>query len=181
MFFRQKWSMNHTKQWPGRCGITPFFRPLRTEGRGLLVGGQVSGAVAACGLMTVGPGAVRVAGGGGNSTRGPHCPRPRAAVRSACARTPGIALCRAHTPRALRSPGPVATPCAGAAGDASAVRTRWRGVGCGAAAGGGGGAHRNTARQAMDGLWTEVCGQQKQSNDPGNNQHILNTPIIGRR
>ena len=27
-------------------------------------------------------------------------------------------------------------------------------------------AHRNTARQAMDGLWTEVCGQQKQSNDP---------------
>ena len=42
-------------------------------------------------------------------------------------------------------------------------------------------AHRNTGRQAMDGLWTEVCGQQKQSNDPGNNQHILNTPIIGRR
>ena len=41
-------------------------------------------------------------------------------------------------------------------------------------------AHRNTARQAMDGLWTEVCGQQKQSNDPGNNQHILNTPTIGR-
>ena len=32
-------------------------------------------------------------------------------------------------------------------------------------------AHRKTARQAMDGLWTEVCGQQKQSNDPGNNQH----------
>ena len=25
----------------------------------------------------------------------------------------------------------------------------------------------------------EVCGQQKQSNDPSNNQHILNTPIIG--
>ena len=50
--------------------------------------------------------------------------------------------------------------------------------------GGGGGlreAHRNTARQAMDGLWTEVCGQQKQSNDTSNNQHILNTPIIGRR
>ena len=46
-----------------------------------------------------------------------------------------------------------------------------------ARAGGGGGA----ARQDMDGLWTEVCGQQKQSNDPGNNQHILNTPIIGRR
>ena len=32
-----------------------------------------------------------------------------------------------------------------------------------------------------DGLWTEVCGQQKQSNDPSNNQHILTTPIIGRR
>ena len=42
-------------------------------------------------------------------------------------------------------------------------------------------AHRNTARQAMDGLRTEVRGQQKQSNDPANNQHILNTPIIGRR
>ena len=41
--------------------------------------------------------------------------------------------------------------------------------------------HRNTARQATDGLWTEVRGQRKQSNDPGNNQHILNTPIIGRR
>ena len=41
--------------------------------------------------------------------------------------------------------------------------------------------HRNTARQAMDGLWTEVRGQQKQSNDPGNNQHILNTPTIGHR
>ena len=37
--------------------------------------------------------------------------------------------------------------------------------------GGAPGPHRNTARQAMDGLWTEVCGQQKQSNDPGNNQH----------
>ena len=52
--------------------------------------------------------------------------------------------------------------------------------------GGGGGAsgphaHRNTARQATDGLWTEARGHQKQSNDPGNNQHILNTPIIGRR
>ena len=33
------------------------------------------------------------------------------------------------------------------------------------------GPHRNTARQAMDGLWTEACGQQKQSNGPGNNQH----------
>ena len=33
------------------------------------------------------------------------------------------------------------------------------------------GPHRNTARQVVDGLWTEVCGQQKQSNDPHNNQH----------
>ena len=32
-------------------------------------------------------------------------------------------------------------------------------------------AHRNTARQATDGLWTEARGRQKQSNDPGNNQH----------
>ena len=32
-------------------------------------------------------------------------------------------------------------------------------------------AHGNTARQAMDGLWTEAHGQQKQSNNPGNNQH----------
>ena len=52
--------------------------------------------------------------------------------------------------------------------------------------GGGGGkrgprAHGNTARQAMDGLWTEARGQQTQSNDPRNNQHILNRPIIGRR
>ena len=42
-------------------------------------------------------------------------------------------------------------------------------------------AHRNTARQATDGLWTEARGQQNQSNDPGNNQHILNTPTVGRR
>ena len=33
----------------------------------------------------------------------------------------------------------------------------------------------------MDGLWTEARGQQKQSNNSGNNQHILNTPTIGRR
>ena len=32
-------------------------------------------------------------------------------------------------------------------------------------------AHRNAARQAMDGLRTEVWGQQEQSNDPHNNQH----------
>ena len=37
------------------------------------------------------------------------------------------------------------------------------------------------ATSGRGGGWTEVCGQQKQSNDPGNNQHILNTPIIGRR
>ena len=42
-------------------------------------------------------------------------------------------------------------------------------------------AHRTTARQDMDGLWTEARGQQKQSNDPSNNQRIPNTPIIGRR
>ena len=33
-------------------------------------------------------------------------------------------------------------------------------------------AHGNAARQVVDGLRTEVWGQQKQSNDPGNNQHI---------
>ena len=33
----------------------------------------------------------------------------------------------------------------------------------------------------MDGLWTEVCGQQKQSNDPHNNQYNPNTPTTGRR
>ena len=33
-------------------------------------------------------------------------------------------------------------------------------------------ARGNTARQAIDGLWTEACGRQKQSNDPGNNQQI---------
>ena len=38
--------------------------------------------------------------------------------------------------------------------------------------------HRNTTRQAMDGLWIEAHGQQKQLNDPNNN---LNTPTIGRR
>ena len=43
------------------------------------------------------------------------------------------------------------------------------------------GPHRNTARQAMDGLWTEVCGQQKQSNDPGSNQHSPSTPTTGLR
>ena len=41
--------------------------------------------------------------------------------------------------------------------------------------------HGNTARQAMDGLRMELCGQQKQSNDPRNNQHNLNTPATGRR
>ena len=32
-------------------------------------------------------------------------------------------------------------------------------------------AHGNAARQVVDGLGTEVYGQLKQSNDPGNNQH----------
>ena len=42
------------------------------------------------------------------------------------------------------------------------------------------GPHRNTARQAMDGLWTEVCGPQKQSNDPGNNQPgVIDFGIVG--
>ena len=40
-------------------------------------------------------------------------------------------------------------------------------------------AHGNTARQAMDGLWIEVCGQQKQSNDPGNNQHTAIRQLLG--
>ena len=42
-------------------------------------------------------------------------------------------------------------------------------------------AHGNTARQVMDGLWTEARGQQKQSNEPGNNQHNLNTLTTGHR
>ena len=41
-------------------------------------------------------------------------------------------------------------------------------------------AHGNTVRQVMDGLWTEGCGQQKQSNDAGNNQHNSNTPTTRR-
>ena len=40
--------------------------------------------------------------------------------------------------------------------------------------------HGNIARQVMDGLWTEARGQQKQSNDPGTNQHNLNRPATGR-
>ena len=32
-------------------------------------------------------------------------------------------------------------------------------------------AHGNTDKQVVDGLRTEVCGQQEQSNDPHNNQH----------
>ena len=32
-------------------------------------------------------------------------------------------------------------------------------------------AHRNTERQVVDGLRTEVCGRQKQSNNQHNNQH----------
>ena len=33
----------------------------------------------------------------------------------------------------------------------------------------------------MDGLRTEVCGQQKQSNDPRNIQHSPSTPTTGLR
>ena len=39
--------------------------------------------------------------------------------------------------------------------------------------------HGNTARQVVDGLRTEVCGQQKQSNNPRNNQHNPSTPKTG--
>ena len=42
-------------------------------------------------------------------------------------------------------------------------------------------AHGNTERQVVDGLRTEVGGQQKQSNDPHNNRHNLNMPTTGRR
>ena len=42
-------------------------------------------------------------------------------------------------------------------------------------------AHGNAARQVVDGLRTEVWGQQKQSSDPRNNQHNPNTPTTGRR
>ena len=31
----------------------------------------------------------------------------------------------------------------------------------------------------MDGLWTEVCGQQKQSNDPGNNRTSSIRQLLG--
>ena len=41
-------------------------------------------------------------------------------------------------------------------------------------------AHGNAARQVVDGLRTEVCGQQKQSNDPRNNQHNPKTRTTGR-
>ena len=42
-------------------------------------------------------------------------------------------------------------------------------------------AHRNTERQIVDILRTEVCGQQKQSNNPYNNQHNVNMPTTRRR
>ena len=42
-------------------------------------------------------------------------------------------------------------------------------------------AHGNTARQVVDGLRTEVCGQRKQSNEPHNNQQNSNTPTTGHR
>ena len=58
-----------------------------------------------------------------------------------------------------------------------AFRAMQREVGVSTVEGGGGGrapgphAHGNAARQVVDGLTTEVCGRQKQSNDPHNNQH----------
>ena len=112
------------------------------------------------------------------------------------ARTRPSARCPAEGPRT----GPAATaPAAAARARASPAGPGiWAGGGIWWTVGGGGGgmvdrrdsawrsrapgthAHGNTARQAMDGLRTEARGRQKQSNDPGNNQHILNTPIIGR-
>ena len=91
----------------------------------------------------------------------PVCPRPR------CPSALHHPLDTAGSPRAFCS----IAACA------------LSGSGSGHVGGGGGapGPHRNTARQATDGLWTEARGQQKQSNDPGSNQHILNTPTIGRR
>ena len=50
-----------------------------------------------------------------------------------------------------------------------------------ARAGGGAHAQGNTERQVVDGLRTEVCGQQQQSNDPSNIQHSPNTPTAGLR
>ena len=106
--------------------------------------------------------------------------------------SPWGAVVAAGAPQALAQRGP-GTAGPARSWDTSGVRGR-RGVrkwamrgrtgplgGGGRGQGGAPGPHRNTARQAMDGLWTEVCGQQKQSNDPGNNQHILNTPTTGLR
>ena len=42
-------------------------------------------------------------------------------------------------------------------------------------------AHGNTERQVVEGLRTEVCGQQTHSGDPHNNQHNPRTPTTGRR
>ena len=52
------------------------------------------------------------------------------------------------------------------------------GAACPVEGGGGAQAHGNTERQVVDGLRTEVCGQQ-QSNNPHNNQHSPNTPTTG--
>ena len=41
--------------------------------------------------------------------------------------------------------------------------------------------HGNAERQVVDDLRMEVCGQQKQSNDPHSNQHNPNMPTTGRR
>ena len=42
-------------------------------------------------------------------------------------------------------------------------------------------AHGNTARQVVNGLRTEVCGQREQSNNPRNNQHNPNALTTGHR
>ena len=41
--------------------------------------------------------------------------------------------------------------------------------------------HTETQRGTLWTLRTEVCGQQKRSNNPHNNQHNLNMPTTGRR
>ena len=66
-----------------------------------------------------------------------------------------------NTERALRTRDPRSGGVYGVDGRDNAWRSRAPGPH----------AHGNAARQAVDGLWTEACGQQNQSNDPRNNQH----------
>ena len=82
-------------------------------------------------------------------------------------RAPGTQQC--HTTFGVWRPPEVAlTQCRG---DPSCPRPCQSHVSHGGRGGGGAHAHGNTETQAMDDLRTEVCGQQKQSNDPCNNQH----------